>query len=93
MKSVAETSFAAVTEEVGRRLNGDRVAAMTKVLGRRRLLLSAVAVAITVSASGAHSALWSDGSGQSPAGLTFAISLEVIAFAERRKPDFRKYQK
>ncbi len=39
----AETSFAAVTEEVGRRLNGDRVAAMTKVLGRRRLLLSAVA--------------------------------------------------
>ena len=39
----AETSFAAVTEEVGRRLNGDRVTAMTKVLGRRRLLLSAVA--------------------------------------------------
>ena len=39
----AETSFAAVTEEVGRRLNGDRVAAMSKVLGRRRLLLSAVA--------------------------------------------------
>ena len=41
----AETSFAAVTEEVGRRLNGDRVAAMTKVLGRRRLPLSAVAEA------------------------------------------------
>ena len=39
----AETSFAAVTEEVGRRLTGDRVTAMTKVLGRRRLLLSAVA--------------------------------------------------
>ena len=39
----AETSFAAVTEEVGRRLNGDRVTAMTRVLGRRRLLLSAVA--------------------------------------------------
>jgi hypothetical protein len=39
----AETSFAAVTEEVGRRLSGDRVTAMTKVLGRRRLLLSAVA--------------------------------------------------
>src|ERR1700689_1296118 len=39
----AETSFAAVTEEVGRRLNGDRLTAMTRVLGRRRLLLSAVA--------------------------------------------------
>jgi len=39
----AETSFAAVTEEVGRRLNGDRATAMTRVLGRRRLLLSAVA--------------------------------------------------
>jgi hypothetical protein len=39
----AETSFAAVTEEVARRLNGDRATAMTKVLGRRRLLLSAVA--------------------------------------------------
>jgi hypothetical protein len=39
----AETSFAAVTEEAGRRLNGDRVTAMTSVLGRRRLLLSAVA--------------------------------------------------
>ena len=39
----AETSFAAVTEEVGRRLNGDRASAMTRVLGRRRLLLSAVA--------------------------------------------------
>jgi hypothetical protein len=39
----AETSFAAITDEVGRRLNGDRVTAMTKVLGRRRLLLSAVA--------------------------------------------------
>ena len=39
----AETSFAAVTEEVGRRLSGDRVTAMTRVLGRRRLLLSAVA--------------------------------------------------
>jgi len=38
-----ETSFAAVTEEVGRRLNGDRATAMTRVLGRRRLLLSAVA--------------------------------------------------
>jgi Purine catabolism regulatory protein-like family/PucR C-terminal helix-turn-helix domain/GGDEF-like domain len=39
----AETSFAAVTEEVGRRLNGDRATALTRVLGRRRLLLSAVA--------------------------------------------------
>ncbi len=39
----AETSFAAITEEVGRRLNGDRATAMTRVLGRRRLLLSAVA--------------------------------------------------
>ena len=39
----AETSFAAVTEEVGHRLNGDRATAMTRVLGRRRLLLSAVA--------------------------------------------------
>jgi hypothetical protein len=39
----AETSFAAVSEEVGRRLNGDRATAMTRVLGRRRLLLSAVA--------------------------------------------------
>ena len=38
-----ETSFAAVTEEVGRRLSGDRATAMTRVLGRRRLLLSAVA--------------------------------------------------
>src|SRR6202161_1046666 len=38
-----ETSSAAVTEEVGRRLNGDRATAMTRVLGRRRLLLSAVA--------------------------------------------------
>ncbi len=39
----AETSFAAVTEEGGRRLSGDRATAMTRVLGRRRLLLSAVA--------------------------------------------------
>src|SRR5215472_9373190 len=39
----AETSFAAVTEEVNRRLSGDRATAMTRVLGRRRLLLSAVA--------------------------------------------------
>ncbi|MBV9094424.1 MAG: PucR family transcriptional regulator ligand-binding domain-containing protein [Streptosporangiaceae bacterium] len=39
----AETSFGAVTEEVARRLNGDRATAMTRVLGRRRLLLSAVA--------------------------------------------------
>jgi hypothetical protein len=39
----SETSFAVVTEEVGRRLNGDRATAMTRVLGRRRLLLSAVA--------------------------------------------------
>jgi Purine catabolism regulatory protein-like family/PucR C-terminal helix-turn-helix domain/GGDEF-like domain len=39
----AETSFAAVTEEVTRRLSGDRATAMTRVLGRRRLLLSAVA--------------------------------------------------
>jgi hypothetical protein len=39
----AETSFASVTDEVGRRLNGDRATAMTRVLGRRRLLLSAVA--------------------------------------------------
>src|SRR5208282_593697 len=38
-----ETSFATVTEEVGRRLSGDRATAMTRVLGRRRLLLSAVA--------------------------------------------------
>ncbi len=38
-----ETSFAAVTDEVGRRLSGDRATAMTRVLGRRRLLLSAVA--------------------------------------------------
>jgi purine catabolism regulatory family protein/PucR-like helix-turn-helix protein/diguanylate cyclase with GGDEF domain len=39
----AETSFATVTEEVGRQLGGDRASAMTRVLGRRRLLLSAVA--------------------------------------------------
>ena len=39
----AETSFAAVTDEVGRRLSGDRATAMIRVLGRRRLLLSAVA--------------------------------------------------
>ena len=39
----AETSFAAITEEVGRRLSGDRASVMTRVLGRRRLLLSAVA--------------------------------------------------
>src|SRR6201985_2016009 len=39
----AETSVAAVTEEVGRRLSGDRATEMTRVLGRRRLLLSAVA--------------------------------------------------
>jgi hypothetical protein len=39
----AETSFAVVTEEVGRRLSGDRASEMTRVLGRRRLLLSAVA--------------------------------------------------
>jgi hypothetical protein len=39
----AETSFATITEEVGRRLNGDRATAMTRVLGRHRLLLSAVA--------------------------------------------------
>ena len=39
----AETSFATITEEVARRLNGDRATAMTRVLGRRRLLLSAVA--------------------------------------------------
>ena len=39
----AETSFAVVTEEVGRRLNGDRATELTRVLGRRRLLLSAVA--------------------------------------------------
>jgi sugar diacid utilization regulator len=39
----AETSFAAVTEEIGRRLSGDRATEMTRVLGRRRLLLSAVA--------------------------------------------------
>jgi hypothetical protein len=30
-----ETSFAAVADEVGRRLNGDRETAMTRVLGRR----------------------------------------------------------
>jgi hypothetical protein len=39
----AETSVAAVTEEVSRQLGGDRATAMTRVLGRRRLLLSAVA--------------------------------------------------
>jgi hypothetical protein len=39
----AEISFAAVTEEVGRRLSGDRATEMTRVLGCRRLLLSAVA--------------------------------------------------
>src|SRR5690349_23128332 len=39
----AETSFAAVTEEVGRRLSGDRATELTRVLGRRRPLLSAVA--------------------------------------------------
>src|SRR5690349_8639107 len=39
----AETSFADVTEEVARRLSGDRATKMTRVLGRRRLLLSAVA--------------------------------------------------
>ncbi len=39
----AETSFALVSDEVSRRLTGDRVTAMTRVLGRRRLLLSAVA--------------------------------------------------
>jgi sugar diacid utilization regulator len=39
----AEVSFAAVTEEVARRLSGDRASAMTRVLGRRRLLLSAMA--------------------------------------------------
>ena len=38
-----ETSFAAVTEEVARRPSSDRATAMTRVLGRRRLLLSAVA--------------------------------------------------
>ena len=38
-----ETSFAVVTEEVGRQLNGDRATAMSRVLGRRRRLLSAVA--------------------------------------------------
>ena len=38
-----ETSFATVTDEVGRRLNGDRESAMTRMLGRRRQLLSAVA--------------------------------------------------
>ena len=38
-----ETSFAAVIDEVGRRLSGDRATAMTRVLGRRRRLLSAVA--------------------------------------------------
>jgi hypothetical protein len=39
----AETSFAAVIDEVGRRLSGDRATAMTRVLGRRRRLLSVVA--------------------------------------------------
>jgi len=39
----AETSFATVTEEVGRQLNGDHATAMSRVLGRRRLLLAAVA--------------------------------------------------
>jgi hypothetical protein len=39
----AETSFAAVIDEVGRRLGGDRATEMTRVLGRRRRLLSAVA--------------------------------------------------
>jgi PucR C-terminal helix-turn-helix domain/Purine catabolism regulatory protein-like family/GGDEF-like domain len=46
----AETSFAAVTEEVGRRLNGDRATAMSRVLGRRRLLLSAVAEGVGLEA-------------------------------------------
>ncbi|HEU5386683.1 MAG TPA: PucR family transcriptional regulator ligand-binding domain-containing protein [Streptosporangiaceae bacterium] len=46
----AETSFAAVTEEVGRRLSGDRATAMTRVLGRRRLLLSAVAEGVGLDA-------------------------------------------
>ncbi len=45
-----ETSFAAVTEEVGRRLSGDRATAMTRVLGRRRLLLSAVAEGVGLDA-------------------------------------------
>jgi sugar diacid utilization regulator len=39
----AETSFATITDEVARKLDGDRATAMTRVLGRRRLLLSAVA--------------------------------------------------
>jgi PucR C-terminal helix-turn-helix domain/Purine catabolism regulatory protein-like family/GGDEF-like domain len=39
----AETSFAAVIDEVGRRLSGDRAIEMTRVLGRRRRLLSVVA--------------------------------------------------
>src|SRR5438034_7028453 len=39
----AETSFATVTAEVGRRLSGERATEMTRVLGRRRVLLSAVA--------------------------------------------------
>jgi Purine catabolism regulatory protein-like family/PucR C-terminal helix-turn-helix domain/GGDEF-like domain len=39
----AETSFATITEEVGRQLNGDHATAMSRVLGRRRRLLSAVA--------------------------------------------------
>jgi hypothetical protein len=38
-----ETSFASVVDEIGRRLSGDRETAMTRVLGRRRRLLSAVA--------------------------------------------------
>ncbi len=45
-----ETSFAAVTEEVGQRLGGDRATAMTRVLGRRRLLLSAVAEGVGLDA-------------------------------------------
>jgi hypothetical protein len=39
----SETSFGSVIDEVGRRISGDRASAMTRVLGRRRLLLSAVA--------------------------------------------------
>ncbi|HEY3735375.1 MAG TPA: PucR family transcriptional regulator ligand-binding domain-containing protein [Streptosporangiaceae bacterium] len=38
----AETSFGTVTDEVIRRLSADRAGAMTRALGRRRRLLSAV---------------------------------------------------
>src|SRR5262249_11573398 len=55
----AETSFAAVTEEVGRRLSGDRATEMARGLGRRRPLLS----------SGAEGAAWDAVAGRWGRGL------------------------